>query len=139
MFLCKKAGKRKKKQQNCAFSENKTLHQHSGANFKKTFFAKFSIIFLAFSSFFQLFSRKMKISTSVWDEQHPNAGQNIQQRGPRNKKTNNACDEKMLNYLNYKGFYYYFYLTNVKECEKVELLIEFSVHQLTNFVKCTLI
>ena len=35
----------------CAFSENKTLNQHLGANSNNTSFAKFSLIFLLFPFF----------------------------------------------------------------------------------------
>ena len=55
------------------FSANKTLHPHSGANFKKTFFAKFCIKFLVFFLFSTFYT-----NFGVWSAQFTNAGQNIQ-------------------------------------------------------------
>ena len=55
------------------FFGNKTVDQHSGANLKNVFFAKFSCKFLAFLSFLAQKTLKMTISTSIWSAQHPNA------------------------------------------------------------------
>ena len=57
-------------------SGNKTFNQHFGANFKKLFFAKFCNKFVTFLHFFYFIAEKtlkIKISTSVWGVQHPNA------------------------------------------------------------------
>ena len=65
---------------NPAFSGNKTLHQHFGANLKNPFFVKNLqqiSYFLHFFSFLAQTTLKMHISTSVWSAQHPNACQNI--------------------------------------------------------------
>ena len=47
-------------------------------SFLAKFYSKFAT-FLHFFSFLEQKTLKMTISTSVWGEQHPNAGQNIQQ------------------------------------------------------------
>ena len=60
------------------FSGNKTVDQRFGANLKTCFFAKFCCKFLAFFSFLQLKTLKLHTSTSLWSEQHPNDGRNIQ-------------------------------------------------------------
>ena len=54
-----------------------------GRKLKNSFFAKFCLNFLAFSPFLALCKLKIfkkHFSTSVWNGQHPDAGQNIQQR-----------------------------------------------------------
>ena len=59
-------------------SGNKTHYQHF------CFFAKICTKFVTFLRFFSFVAQKMlkiKILTSVWGAQHPNAGLNIQQ-GP---------------------------------------------------------
>ena len=59
----------------------KTLNQHFGANLKKKF-DKFCCKFVAFLHFFSFSTWKtleIKILTSVWNAQHPNAGRNTQQ------------------------------------------------------------
>ena len=59
----------------------KTFDQRSSAKLKKHVFCK---ILLQISCFFRFVAQKtlkMTILTSVWSEQHPNAGQNIQQYG----------------------------------------------------------
>ena len=69
---------------------------------KKTFIAKFCNKFVTFLHFFSFLGPKMlkmKISTSIWGEQHPNTGQNIQQllkRGmanhlPPKSSSSNMC------------------------------------------------
>ena len=52
-----------------------TVDQLFGANLKNVFFANFGCKFLAFLAPKML---KMNIPTSLWSEQRPNAGQNIQ-------------------------------------------------------------
>ena len=59
------------------FLRNKTLNQRFDANLKNPFFAKFCCKFLAFFSFFSFLPLNMfeiKISTSVLNVQHLNAG-----------------------------------------------------------------
>ena len=68
MFLEKKA----------QFFGSKTVDQRFGANLMQTlknlFFAKICNKFLAFFRFFAAKTLKMTLSTSIWSEQHPNAG-----------------------------------------------------------------
>ena len=54
---------------------------------KTCFLKNFAANFLLFFSFLPLKMLKMTISTSVWQGQHPKAGQNIQHLGPAHKFT----------------------------------------------------
>ena len=65
--------------ENIFFSGNKTLNQH---------LVSFCLIFHAFFLFytFHVNNMKKKNFTAIWNAQHSNAGQNMQQETPMNKK-----------------------------------------------------